>query len=245
MQKQLIWLTLTGLWLAACGAVGRPNVPPAPLGEPGSVNYYEMTIDEQTIQYAVVLPNEFTAGETYPVLLALPPGSQTRSLVQVGLDGYWTQAAQERGWIVVSPAAPGPTLYFQGAEMLIPTFLERIAVTYPPEGGKFHIAGISNGGISAFHIAINEPELYHSVMALPGFPPTDEDEANLTNIADLPVAMYVGTEDDPRWIEAMQRTEAAVTAAGGTVSLTIVPDEGHVIGSLSSEELFDVLDSFR
>ena len=79
---------------------------------------------------------------------------------------------QSRGWVVVSPIASDGTLFFQGSEQYLPEFLERIAAIYPPEGGKFHVAGVSNGGISSFRIATMMPEWFASITAVPDFPQT-------------------------------------------------------------------------
>ncbi len=57
--------------------------------------------------------------------------------------------------------------------------------------------------------------------------------------------MFVGENDDGRWIERMAEAEAELARLGGQVSLTIVPNEGHVIQSLTGADLYDLLDSFR
>lgn len=225
-------------------AVPPAPIEPVPLGEAGKTSFYSMTIDNTTIQYGIVLPQNYRPGGSYPVLLALPPGPQTRSMVQAGFDLYWGDAARLDDWVVVSPAAPGTTLYFEGAERLIPEFLDRVAATYPPEGGKFHIAGVSNGGLSAFRIALNHPERFHSLITLPGFPRTDDDFARLDSLTDIPVAMFVG-EQDTGWLTEMKRTEQVLSELGGTVSLEIATGEGHVIQSIRGHELFALLNETR
>ena len=207
------------------------------------ITYFEMVMSDGTpLEYGVVLPNDFVDGETYPVLLAFPPGPQTRAMVVAG-NGYWGAEAQARGWVVVSPVAPGGTLFFQGSEQYLPEFLQRIEALYPPEGGKFHVGGVSNGGISSFRIATMMPEKFWSLTAVPGFPqPADFEQ--LDKLTDIPVTMYVG-ETDTRWVEQMTATEAELQRLGGQVSLTIVPNEGHVIQSLTGAELYDLLDSYR
>ena len=225
-------------------AVSLPTVEPAPLGEAGTTNFYDMIIGQTTIQYAVVLPQNFEPGNEYPVMLALPPGPQTRSMVQSGLDLYWGEAARLDDWIVVSPAAPGQLLYFEGAEQLLPGFLDRIVATYPPEGGKFHVTGISNGGLSAFRVAVEHPERVQSLTVLPGFTQSDTDFEKLANLVDIPVAMFVG-EQDTAWLDAMTLVKEKLDELGGTVSLETVPGEGHVIQSLRGADLFAMLDSYR
>ena len=207
---------------------------------------YETTSlsDGETIEYALLLPANYNAQQSYPILLALPPGGQNRQMVDAGLNGYWAEEAARRGWIVVSPAAPGGQLYFQGAERLIPEFLDGIAAQYSPHEGKFHVAGISNGGISAFRIALNEPHRVHSLLVLPGFPRGEEDFQRLDELIDVPVVMFVG-EHDTTWIPGMEATAESLTDLGGTVLLEVVPGEGHVIQSLTGAQLFDLLESYQ
>lgn len=198
----------------------------------------------ENIEYALLLPAKYNTQQDYPILLALPPGGQNRQMVDAGLNGYWAEEAGRRGWIVVSPAAPGGQLFFQGAEKLIPEFLDGITAEYSPQGGKFHVAGISNGGISAFRVALDEPQRVHSLLVLPGFPRGEADFQRLDELIDIPVAMFVG-EHDTTWIPGMEATAETLTNLGGTVSLEIVPGEGHVIQSLTGAELFDLLESYQ
>lgn len=201
--------------------------------------------DGTTLDYAVVLPNDFDPNKMHPVLLALPPGPQTEAMVNTGLERYWAQAAINRGWVVLSPVAPGGVLFFQGSEIYLPEFMDRMAELYRPEGGKYHLAGISNGGLSAFRIALQYPDRFHSVLALPGLPPTQAEFQQLDLLTDIPVAMFVG-EQDTQWREGMAKTESELARLGGNVFLEVVPGEGHVIQSLSGgEELFDLLESYR
>ncbi len=207
------------------------------------ITYYQMTMADGTLlQFGVVLPDNFVAGETYPVLLAFPPGPQTKAMVEAGM-GYWGAEGQARGWVVLSPIAPGGTLFFQGSEQYLPEFVQRIETLYPPEGGKLHVSGVSNGGISAFRIAILLPEKFASITAVPGFPQTTDFD-QLNKLTDIPVTLYVG-ENDTSWVERMTATEAELQRLGGQVSLSIVPNEDHVIQSLTGEALYDVLDAYR
>jgi pimeloyl-ACP methyl ester carboxylesterase len=208
--------------------------------------YQTMTLRSGTIlEYGLVVPADFDPAKRYPILLALPPGPQTKEMVQWGLENYWAQEALRRGWIILSPVAPAGVLFFQGAEGIIPEFLSRTATLLKPEGGKYHLAGVSNGGISAFRVALNQPELFSSLMVLPGFPQNDNDFERLNNLTGLPVVMFVGENDDG-WVQRMEATAERLTELGGQAELEIVPGENHVIQSLSGGvRLFDLLESFH
>lgn len=219
---------------------------PLPADTPGSRTEVSMELPSgATVDYTLVLPDNFVPGEAHPTLLALPPGGQGPAEVNFALDLYWEDEGRERGWVVVSPVAPEGQLFFRGSEVLIPEFLREFASLYPPEGDRFHVSGVSNGGLSAFRVALNDPELYRSVLAAPGHPPTEQDADRLDRLAGvMPVAMYVG-ESDSGWVESAQATEARLSELGGEVALTVSPGEGHILQNIGGAELYDFLDSAR
>lgn len=199
--------------------------------------------DHTKIEYAVTTPPDFDAAKDYPVLLAMPPGGQDHEVTDQLMRSLWSEEARKRGWVVISPVAPGQ-LYFDGAERYIPELLDATAKTYRPAGGKYFLAGISNGGLSAFRIILNTPERFRSLLVLPGVPPTDADKQKLAELKDIPVAMFVG-ENDSGWREGSEETQRALTRLGGHATLELAPGEGHIIRSLTGARLFDLLEQFR
>lgn len=224
----------------------EPETTPEPINPSDVIQFQTVEMkDGSTLEYAEVLPEDFDAEQEYPILLAMPPGGQDKAVTEAVMEFYWAVEAYQRGWIVISPVAPDGVLFFSGSEMYIPELLDQISQQYKPEGGKFHLAGISNGGLSAFRIILNNPELFHSLMVLPGFPPNQEDTAKLELLKDIPVAMFVG-ELDSGWRTAMEEVQAALEALGGSVTLEVEAGEGHILREgLNGAKLFDVLDGFR
>ncbi|MFN8456115.1 MAG: alpha/beta hydrolase-fold protein [Anaerolineae bacterium] len=220
-------------------------VTPTPFAKAGTISYHTLELAGQTkLEYALVLPEKFNPVHEYPILLALPPGGQTKDMVEVGLNNYWGTDALKRGWIVLSPIAPEGTLFFQGSESLIPEFLKFTAEQFHPEGGKYHLAGISNGGLSAFRLALSYPDKFQSLTVLPGFPPTEAEMKNLELLKDIPVAMFVG-EQDSGWREAMEQAQQELTRLGGHATLEVQPGEGHILHSITAAELFEIFEAAR
>src|ERR1019366_375543 len=62
----------------------------------------------------------------YPVVLAFGPGSQTMVMVETALARYWGSEAKHRGYIVVSPAAPGGHLFFEEGARIFPEFFRSV-----------------------------------------------------------------------------------------------------------------------
>lgn len=212
---------------------------------PGQVSHAELVINGTAIEYSTLVPEGFDVGDTAPVLLAIPPGSQNLQLNLTIMAETYGRPALDNGWVVVSPAAPPGQLYHTGAEALIPDLMEWINGWVTPEGGRPHLIGISNGGLSAFRIAGAQPEAFASITAYPGFPNSAPDVDALSSLTDTPIRMFVGGEDE-LWVQPMEQTADLITELNGDVELEVFPGEGHFIRSLSDGiQLFEELETIR
>src|SRR5256712_10637345 len=110
------------------------------------------------------------------------------------LNRNFRAEAEKRGYIVVAPAAPDDQLFFEDGARIFPEFLKAILADYKIQDSKFHIAGPSNGGIAAVHVAAATPQYFLSGAAFPGYiwEPT---AAKLQAISKMCVFMYVGAFD--------------------------------------------------
>ena len=236
------FLALVAVLVAAgCGGSSAGNGIEA--ASAGARTFQTLELDGATVELAVAVPEGLAPGESAPVLLALPPGAQGRSEVEAGLDLYWETGARERGWVVVSPVAPDGVLFFRGSEAVIPGLLDAVAATYPPEGGRFAVSGVSNGGLSAFRVALDSPDRFFVLLTIPGFPPQESDFARLDRlVSGTTTALYVG-ENDSGWREQAEAAAAELERLGAVVSLTVSAGEGHILRNVGADELFDVLDA--
>jgi dienelactone hydrolase len=233
------------LAVAAAGAVlwaaGGAALQPA--SEAPGHTYKEVELPSGNLRYALVTPPDFEPGGIYPVLLALPPGSQEERMVEAGLAQYWEEEAIRRGWIVVSPVEPGSQSLFRDTEGTIGPLLDHLAATYKIEGGRVHVAGPSNGGRLAFRVATAMPEEVASVLVLPGYPPQRTDFKLLGNLAGKQVTMYVGEKDEP-WLDESERTLRRLLELGVNASLHVLPEQEHLL-RVDPATLFDALDEAR
>lgn len=185
------------------------------------------------LNYKVVLPGDYDPQKAYPAILAFPPGAQTMDMVLTTLERNWAAEAQRRGYIVVIPAAPNGNLFFEQGARVFPEFLDRLLADYKTRDNKFHIAGMSNGGISAFHIAAAYPQYFLSVTGFPGYldDATPERESALSKIC---INMHVG-ELDTGWRKAMEAQAAEFRAQRFAVKITVEKGQTHVIGTLMAD----------
>jgi len=193
----------------------------------------DITIAGLTVYYKVVLPTGYDPAKAYPAILAFPPGAQTMDMVMSTLVRNWAPEAQRRGYIVVIPAAPTLHLFSADGARVFPEFLNQLLADYKIRDGKFHIAGMSNGGISAFYIAALYPQYFLSVTGFPGYL-RDATAERLDALTGLCINMHAG-EFDPDWVQLMEEQAAAFRAKGFAVRMTVEKGQYHVISTLTGE----------
>ncbi len=198
------------------------------------------------VRYKIALPQDYDPDRTYPAVLAFPPGSQTQDMVQVTMMQNWWPQVDRRGYIVVVPEAPGGRMFVGEGARIFPEFLEQLLGEYKIRDRKFHIAGMSNGGRSAFHIAAMYPQYFLSVTGFPGYLP-DATPERIQALAKLCIFMHVG-ELDSGWVAPMQQQAEEFRGKGYTVHLTVEKGESHVLSTLvgtRSVRLYDQIEQSR
>jgi predicted peptidase len=212
----------------------------------GEVQTKTARIGSTTVHYKVVLPNGYDPSKAYPAILAFGGGTQTMETVDRALRRNWQKEAESRGYIVIAPAAPDDILFFQGSEKIFPGFIVMLLANYKIQGNKFHAAGYSNGGTSAFLIAASYPQYFLSITAFPGYLLRDT-AASLDNISKVCINMYVG-ELDSGFRELMRKQFDQFRELGIAANFSIEKGQGHILGTLSgdgSARLFNDFDEER
>ena len=197
-----------------------------------------------TVQYKVVLPNGYDPAKTYPAILAFGGGPQTMKMVDSVVDRNFRAEAEKRGYIVIAPAAPDDELFFEGGDRIFPEFLKMILADYKIQDNKFHIAGPSNGGIAAFHVAAANPQYFLSVTAFPGYM-WEPSAAKLQAISKMCVFMYVGENDEYMWHPEMQKEAELLRSRGTVARYTVEKGQPHRLETLAGANAGRLFDGFE
>jgi poly(3-hydroxybutyrate) depolymerase len=194
------------------------------------------------VDYKVVLPNGFDASRVYPVLLLFPGATQSMRGVTGELE-RWTLEAARRGYILVSPAAPTEQTFFESSDRIFPDFLDMILRDYKVLGGRIHVAGGSNGGVSAFHVASLYPKYFWSVSVYPGYL-DDTTDPIVEALKPLCIYMHVGDRDGD-WLRPMKQQSDMFRRKGYSSVLMVEENQGHYVdfGPESTVHFFDDLDA--
>ena len=197
-----------------------------------------------TVHYKVVLPNSYDPATSYPGILALGGGPQTMNTVDAVLSRNFRAEAERRGYVVVAPAAPDGQLFFEDGARIFPQFLKMILADYKIKDNKFHIAGPSNGGIAALHVAAANPQYFLSVTAFPGYM-WEPSAARLQAISRMCVFMYVGELDEYRWHDEMKREAEFLRAKGTLARYTVEKGQPHRLDTLAGANAGRLFDGFE
>jgi predicted esterase len=197
-----------------------------------------------TVRYKVVLPSGYDPAKAYPAILAFGGGPETMNTVDSVLDRNFRAEAEKRGYIVVAPAAPNDQLFFEDGARIFPEFLKLILADYKIRDNKFHIAGPSNGGIAAFHVAAANPQYFLSVTAFPGYM-WEPSTAKLQAISKMCVFMYVGENDEYMWHSEMKQEAEWLRSKGTVARYTVEKGQPHRMETLAGANAGRLFDGFE
>jgi predicted esterase len=201
-------------------------------------------VGSATVRYKVVLPDGYDPAKTYPAILAFGGGPQTMNTVDSVLDRNFRAEAEKRGYIVIAPAAPNDQLFFEDGARIFPEFLKAMLTDYKIQDNKFHIAGPSNGGIAAFHVAAANPQYFLSVTAFPGYM-CEPSPVKLQAISKMCVFMYVGENDEYMWHSEMQKEAEWLRSKGTVARYTVEKGQPHRMETLAGANAGRLFDGFE
>jgi poly(3-hydroxybutyrate) depolymerase len=214
--------------------------------QPLQAEVFEKTneVGGTTVHYKIVLPNGYDPAKAYPAILAFGGGPQAMNTVDNILNRNFREEAEKRGYIVVAPAASDNRLFFLGGDRIFPEFLKMIQADYKIQDNKFHVAGPSNGGIAAFHVAAANPQYFLSVTAFPGYM-WKPSEAKLEAISKMCVFMYVGEFDPYRWHDEMEDEAEFLRSKGTVAHYSVEKDQPHRLETLAGANAGRLFDGFE
>jgi predicted esterase len=202
------------------------------------------TVGGTTVDYKTVLPNGYDPAKAYPAILAFGGGPQTMNTVDNILNRNFRAEAEKRGYIVFAPTAPDGELFFESGARVFPEFLKMILAEYKIHNNKFHVAGPSNGGIAALHIAAAHPQYFRSATAFPGYM-WRPSAAKLQAISKMCVFMYVGELDPYMWHDEMEKEAEFLRSKGTLARYSVEKGQPHRLETLAGANAGRLFDGFE
>ena len=102
------------------------------------------------VRYTVVTLFPCVKTKAYPAIISFPGGWQDSKVAKAAITDFWGPEAPKRGYFVFVPEAPKGYRSYQRGAFLAPELIEHFKKKFKVKGEKFHMAGNSNDGLSAF-----------------------------------------------------------------------------------------------
>ena len=123
--------------------------------------------------------------EAYPAIISFPGGWKDSKVAKAAITDFWCPEAPKHGYFVFVPEAPKGYRYYRRGAFLTPELIEHFKKKFKIKGEKFHMAGNSKDGLSAFRIALKNLKQISSLTVFPGFPAFTLDYYRLTRLKNV------------------------------------------------------------
>ena len=145
------------------------------------------------------------------------------------MTSIWGSLAAREQFIIVAPNALNPQTWDSDADG--PAFLHavvgEIGGLHPIDARRIYLFGHSGGAVYALGLALVDSEYFAAVAGHAGA--MSPDNAGLFGYArrKVPIALWVGDQDDRVPVEAVKATRDSFASHGFDVRVTVVPFAGH------------------
>lgn len=180
--------------------------------------------DGSMLTVFMVRPAETTT-EPSPLLILMGGGPGNASISRD--TSMWLGSGfASRGWMVAVPVSPNNRA-FRGYDnnLKVAQLIAELQKRDEIAAGRVMLAGISNGGMSALEVARRDPDKYLGVVAVPAVSSSVFDNKPL---ADFPVYLRIGGEDELGWADRFDETVSSFTGAGVDLDAAILDSAPHM-----------------
>jgi predicted peptidase len=176
------------------------------------------------INYLAFLPKSYSAkGEPVPLIIFLH-GSGERGSDLNRLKAWGPPAIAEKDpafpFMVVSPQAPDGEWWHA---RLLKGMIDEVLAKYNVDRSRVYLTGMSMGGYGTWDLAINYPHYFAAIAPVCGGGNT----LRIGQLKDVPTWVFHGKKDQSVPELESARMVAALRAAGGDVTYTMLADGGH------------------
>ncbi len=186
-----------------------------------------------TLDFLVALPEGFDPVRPHPVFIVFPEDQQDLAEAREAL-AFWRDAADERGWILISPVAPRGILFHRGAYMVFRPIADHLREILPVQGDGFHLAGGSVGAYSAYQVGMFHNRDVVSLTTWGLTPPFHDRPDGLLMLRSATKLVHIGEDDE----FSRKQLEFALQAIEGDPKIETILLPG-------SEARRDLLDPFE
>jgi predicted peptidase len=187
-----------------------------------------------TISYLLYLPAGYGQDpqQHWPLVLFLhgsgERGDSPAVLVAHGLPRLLTSTLDFPA-IVLSPQAPGDTVWWGAQLDEVSALLDRVQANYAVDGRRIYLTGLSMGGYGAWAMALQQPQRFAALVPVAGGWDSERDVVprNICDVKHVPIWVFHGAQDEIVPLRKAQLMVDALKKCGVDVRFTLYPDAKH------------------
>ena len=216
-----------------------PALTPPAACAPAAAGVLQEVTDTPGAPYFVHHP---LGGGSGPTVVFLGGGSGGRSAAESIWGRVFADAPQTANFRVVLPYVTGGDLINEARRVFVT--VNEVLGCYGGDPAQVHIAGTSNGGLAAYALMAERPQVFATLAGLPGaFPvqdPTTLDPALVLQVMGGRAVFNAAGSSDNDWKSEVIATHNVLVAAGVESVYYEIPNQGHILTSLfDPTPLFD------
>ena len=183
--------------------------------------------------YTVFVPGSAAASPA--PLLVLLHGSYGSGAAMVS---WWQSIAEQEGIVLVGPEAREREAWNLRADgpQFIRALIDTVAAEHPIDRTRIYLFGNSAGAVYALTLSMLESQLFAATAIHAGaWRTSNEFRAVPFAKRKIPIAMFIGDQDEYFPLFTVRKTQSALEQAGHTVSVTVIPRHNHPYAKVAQE----------
>jgi phospholipase/carboxylesterase len=192
--------------------------------------------------FSLYVPEYYASDRAWPLVMALHGGSGNGR----GFLWSWMRDARSRGAILVAPTATGPTWALMDEDVDTPNLmriLELVRSRWNVDPARLLLTGMSDGGTFCYVTGLDTTSPFtHLAPVAATFHPLMAELADADRLRGLPVFLTHGRLDWMFPVQTARQTQAALAAAGASVTYREIDDLSHCYPREINAEILKWLD---
>jgi phospholipase/carboxylesterase len=193
--------------------------------------------NEQRSDYSLYIPENYTAGRQWPVIICLHGGYG---------EGYeyiwtWLRPAGTRGYILLSPKSLDVTWTMTANSIdsrSILAMLDEVAAEYSIDRSRLFLTGLSDGGIMTYLLGIERHEIFAGIAPIAGaLHPMVDPLLRARTGREVPIFVIHGAHDFIFPVTFTRQTNDLLKSLGYNLKYEELPDWGHALTYSINERL--------
>jgi predicted peptidase len=191
-------------------------------------------------RYLLYLPQGIESARRWPLILYLHgrslSGDNLSLLTRYGLPAR-LEDEDDFPFVVVAPQVPVGQTWTDTDRLA--ALVRDVRARYPVDPTRVYLIGYSMGAGGVWRAAIAHPELFAAAAPAAAWTP-EPSESAARALADMPIRIYHGTEDEVAPFDRAQTMARALEEAGVDVTLSAYPgaDHGDLTDIYKRDELY-------